>query len=166
MRWILFIVGLLIVHLLQTGVLPVFHAPGWLDLMLALALLCGLVAPASDARLAAWIVGFAIDLDTAGPLGLHALALGLAVLAQTYLRELVNLGAWWVRWLVSFVVALPAQLLVRLHAHFYFGDDWSLWQLGLMSVTTAAVSALLAALALALPTLSGRRRRRVTLARW
>ena len=165
MRWILFIVALVVVHLVQTTLLP-FFAPAWVDLMIALAVLCGLVAPSTDARLAAWIVGFAIDLDSDGPLGLHALALGLAVLGLTYLREWVNLGAWWVRWLIGFAVIFPAQLLVRLHSHFFQADNLSLGQILLMSLATAAASALLAALALVVPSLSGRRRRRTALARW
>ena len=165
MPWALFSVALLILFMLQTAVLPYF-APAWLDPLLLLALVCGLTAPARDACLAAWATGFAKDLDSAGPLGLHALALGLAVLALTRLRELVNLHQWWVRALVSFVVAWPAELLVRLHQRFWQGVELGWGQMLIHTLTSALAAALLAALVTALPKALRSRRRRSFATRW
>ncbi|MBP7744579.1 MAG: rod shape-determining protein MreD [Phycisphaerae bacterium] len=164
MSWRLFIVALLVTYVVQTAILKHF-APEWLNLLLVLALVVGLSAPAIDARLAAWIVGFAVDAGTDGPLGLNALALGLAVLGLTYLREMVNRELWWVRWLAAFLVAMPAQLFVRLYEH--YADDTALGWLQLIgqALATSLVAALLAALILHLPALLGRRRR-YSAARW
>ena len=56
MPWGLFSLALVLVLVLQTSVLP-FCAPPAVDLLLALALVCGLTAPAVDARLAACLEG-------------------------------------------------------------------------------------------------------------
>ena len=164
MRWTLFVILLVLVYLAQTALLPQFGIR-WLDLFLVTALVCGLVAPTPDARLAAWIVGFVQDLATDGPLGLHALALGLAVLALTFVREQVNLQLWWVRWLMAFIVAYPAEILVRLVAgtgHGFVASQVLGWPL-----TTAFVGSFLASFLLALPSaFRPRRRRRSAVARW
>lgn len=157
MPWGSFSVALLIVYLVQTAILGPF-ALGWLDLLLALALVGGLHAPATEARLAGWITGLAQDVGTDGPLGIHALALGLAVVLLTSLRELVNRELWWVRWLVGFLVAVPAQLLVQIHDR-YLQHAQITWphMLG-QALLTALAAALVAALAVRLPALVRRRR--------
>lgn len=166
MRWPRFFIVLLLVYLAQTALLP-HLAPPWLDLLLVMALVYGLAAAAPDARLAGWLVGFAKDLDTDAPLGLHALMLGLCVLALTFLREMVNLQLWWVRWIVAFLVAFPAELLVR--GYLWFGggaENLSLMQILAWSLTTALVASFLATLVLALPAALRRRRRRAAARRW
>lgn len=161
MPWGFFTLALLLTFLVQTAVLP-FFGGHYIDLLLMLALVCGLAAPTQEARLAGWITGFAQDVGTAGdsPVGLHAFALGLAVLAITHLRELVNQRLWWVRWLIGLIVAWPAQLLIQIHLRFLQGAhlSWSrmLWD----SLLTALIAALLAGLVLELPAAFGRRRRR------
>jgi len=162
MPWGLFSLALVLVLVLQTSVLP-FCVPPAVDLLLALALVCGLTAPAVDARLAACLVGFAQDLDTAGPFGLHALLLGLAVTALTHLREWVNRHLWWARWLVGFVAALPAQFVLELHLRYGHGE-WG--RMLLDAALTSLVAALLAALVTALPTLLRRRGRLRFAPRW
>ena len=167
MPWGLYWLGLAVVYLLQTAVLPHF-APEWLDLLLVLALFCGLTAPIQEARLAGWCTGFAQDIGSTGPLGLHAVALGLAVYALTHIRELVNRELWWVRWLIAFFVAFPARLLLQLHLR-YFQAGSKLWSEFLIeALVSAAVAALLAAVLPGLPRLFGRRprRRRYTVPRW
>jgi rod shape-determining protein MreD len=164
MSWGLFSVALLLVYLVQTAVLPHF-AHQWLDLFLTFALLCGLTAPAADARLVGCIAGLAQDVGGDGPLGIHAVALGLAVLLLTRLREVVNRELWWVRWLVGLVVALPAQFLVRLHDRYFQGAAVSWLHMLGYSLLTAAAAALLAALVLRLPTLF-RPRRPYSALRW
>jgi rod shape-determining protein MreD len=141
-----------------------------LDLFLTLALLCALVAPVHDARLAAWIVGFAEDLSPrGGALGVYALALGLLALIVTALRRSVNQGRWWTRLTVAFLAAFPAQALVWLH---YALQDrltrglamdlaWAGgWGTALLrAALTAFVAALLAAIITQLPWLLDRTRR-------
>lgn len=161
MAWGWFTLALVLTFLLQTTVAP-FCLPDWLDLMVVLALVVGLTAPAGDARLAGWLVGFSQDLDSGGPLGLHALLLGLAVLGLTHLRELINLHLWWGRWLIALLVTLPLQLLLQLHLRLP-GGDWV--RIGVEALSSAAVAALLAALLVGVPGLLGRRRRRLAL-RW
>ncbi len=154
----LFTIALLVTYLLQTAVVPLVGLPD-LDLLLVLALVCGLAAPVQEARLAGWITGFVQDVGSASPVGLHALALGLAVLGLTYLREWVNRHVWWARWLIGFVVAWPAQFLVQLHLRFLQGADRPWSRMVLEALVTALIAALLAALLVALPSMFGRRRR-------
>lgn len=166
MRWGWFALALLVTFVVQTAVLPFAHLE-FLDLLLVLALVFGLAAPVADARLAGWVVGAAQDLGTDGPMGLHAFALGLAVLALTYLREWVNQYLWWARWLAMFVVAYPAEVLIHLHQRFLQGARLTWLGLVLDPLFTAAVAALVALVVLALPGLFGRRaRRRSAAARW
>jgi rod shape-determining protein MreD len=150
MSWGLFAVVLLIVYVLQTAVLP-HVAPAWLDLLLALALLCGLTAPAADARLAGWVVGLAQDVGGDGALGIHALGVGLSVLLLTRLREVVNRELWWVRWLAGLVVSWPALLLVQLHDRYLQGAALSWPQMLGHALLTAMIASLVAALVLRLP---------------
>jgi len=161
MSWGLFTLALLSVYVVQTAGLS-HLAPPWLDLLLAMALVCGLAAPAQEARLAGWIVGLAQDFraDSPSPIGLHALALGLAILALTHLRPFVNRELWWVRWLISFAVAFPAQFLVQFHFRFWQHASLSWGQILTGALVPAAVASLLAALLLAVPRALGRRRRR------
>jgi rod shape-determining protein MreD len=165
MLWGGFALGLAITFLLQTAVLPLL-APDWIDLLLVLALIYGLTVPPVDARLAGWCAGFAQDLGGSNPLGLHALTLGLMVLALTHVRALVNLQLGWVRWLICFAVALPAQWLVATVVVLQIGAATSWWQITLHAALSAGVAALLATLITGLPTMLGRRRpRRYSVAR-
>jgi rod shape-determining protein MreD len=159
MAWGLFLLALILTFLLQTTVTR-FLGAEWLDLLLTLALLCGLAAPPVEGRLAAWFTGLARDVGTDAPFGLHAFMLGLAVLVLTQLREMVNQQLWWVRWLIAFLVAFPTQLLLRMHQRFLQGDHQSWFQMIGRSFATAIVAGLLVAVILALPGLMRRRRRR------
>ncbi len=156
MPWSLYAVGLVAAFLLQTAVLPLLHL-GAVDLLLTLALVCGLAAPVPDARLAGWGAGFVKDLDTDGPLGLHAVLCGLAVLLLTVVRAQLNLHLWWVRWLLAAAVAWPVELAARLHQHFTLGTSATAGGLVFGSLLTAVVAGLLATLLLALPGRAGRR---------
>ncbi len=157
MPWSLYAVGLLAAFLLQTAVLPLLPLDA-VDLLLTLALICGLAAPVPEARLAGWGAGFVKDLDTDGPLGLHAVLCGLAVLLLTVVRAQLNLQLWWVRWLLATAVAWPVELAARLHQALTLGTSASVGGLVLGSLLTAVVAGLLAALLLALPGRAPRRR--------
>ena len=131
------------------------------DAFLVLALLCGLLAPTHDARLAAWITGLAQDLGSADALGIHAFTLGLTGLLLTWLREIGNVGVWWVRGLAAFLAAWPGQLVYLLHLHYWAGNAAaSLWGLVVTATLSSLVAAILATLISALPRLLHRRRRR------
>ncbi len=164
MRWAYFIIALLLVLVLQTGVVA-FLGRDWLDLLLALALFYGLTAPAPDARLAGLCTGLAQDVRTGGPMGVHALALGLAGLLLTYFREQVNRHVWWARWVIASIAGLAAQFVVLLHQSYvqHLGYSWG--YILLSAALTALVSGLLAALAAGVPH-AVRRRRRFSAARW
>jgi len=156
MPWGLFGVALIVALVLQTSVLP-FSGLREVDLLLVLALVCGLAAPTIDARLAGCLVGFAQDIDTAGPLGWHALLLGLTATLLTVLRDWVNLHLWWARWLIAFTAALPGQIVVEVHLRFGRGEYLrGVWG----AVATATVAALLAALLTGLPAWLRRRQQR------
>jgi rod shape-determining protein MreD len=165
MRWWLFAVALLVTFVVQTTARPLV-AWSWLDLLLGLALVCGLTAPTPEARLAAFFVGLAQGIGTGGPLGVHALALGLAGLLLTYLREQVNRHLWWVRWLIASAAAGPGQFLVLLHQRFLQGDAHSWRQMAVGGLVTSVVAGLLAAVAVGLPAAYRRRRHRHAAFRW
>ncbi len=160
MSWPLFSLALVVIFVGQTTFLPLIEAPAWIDPLLALAIICGLAAPAADARLAGWLVGFAIDIGTQGPIGLHAFALGLAMIALTNLRESMNLQVWWVRWTLGAMAALPAQLIVRLHQVWLQEHALTMFQVLSQSLASAIGAGLIATLIIALPDLFGRQRRK------
>ena len=166
MQWALYVLALVIAYLAHTT-LPPAWIPGWLDLLLVIALVCGLAAPAAEARLAGWLAGFAQDVGTVGPLGLHAFALGAAVLLLTLMRDAVNRTLWWVRWLLAFVAAIPTQIVVSIHYRYYQFVETSWWSLITSSLATALAAALIAATITGLPAMLGRKRRgRPAHARW
>lgn len=165
MPWGVFGVLLALVLLLQTSVLSVLGLRT-IDLFLIYALVCGLVLPPYDARLAGWIIGFVQGLASAGMVMIHPVALGLTGLLSTVLRAGVNLDLWWVRLLVAFLSAWPGQLLVRIYWRFWdanAGDvlaprePW--WSILFGSAWVALAAGLIAAGLTALPALVTHRSR-------
>lgn len=159
MNTLIYLILLVVLFVTQTTVLPQF-AQESVDLLLALALACGMLLPVTDARLAAWCAGFARDLETLGPVGLHALALGLAGLAMTALRELINLHIWWARGLLALLVGFPAQLLVRFHQRFLQDQNMTFTSMVGGAFMTALIAATLATLVAGVPGVLHNRRRR------
>jgi rod shape-determining protein MreD len=161
MWWGSFLVTLLVTHLLQTTIIG-FLQVGWIDLYLALAILCGLTMPAHDARLAALLVGLLQDLGTIGPIGVHGFGLGLVGLLATLLRPGFNLLAWYSRALIGLMAAVPGLLVVRLHQILFQRLAWeSVWsEVGLV-LLTALFATLVATLVTQLPSLGVGRRRRM-----
>jgi|GEM_PF-1171602 len=169
MRWGAFALALLVTLLLQNAVLWPLGA-SWVDLFLVLALLLGLAARTHDACIAGWLTGIVQDLSSAGMLGIHAFALGIAALLLTRLRERVNLSVWWVRLLVTFAAALAAQLIYHVHLVFWemHPGAVSWWAIVGLSVRSAAIASWLAVSITMLPWLilyNRRRRRTYRLAR-
>jgi rod shape-determining protein MreD len=162
MAWVAFSIALLVVYVVQVACH--YLLPGWLDLLAALALYYALTAPDADAWLAGWIVGFLQDVGSGTPLGVHAVALGLAARLLTWLRDLVNRELWWVRWLVASIAACGPLLLVELHLRLCL--DGSTTVVGMLwnAVATATVAGLVAALASEVPGLLNRRR--IVTTRW
>ncbi len=166
MLWALYVLALVLAYLAHTTVPPTWM-PEWLDLLLVIALVCGLTAPAAEARLAGWITGLAQDIGTVGPLGLHAFTLGLAALLLTLMRDAVNRTLWWVRSLLAFVAAVPAQVIIVIHYRYYQFVESSWWSLLSSALLTAIAAAVIAATITGLPSMMGRkRRRRSAPARW
>jgi rod shape-determining protein MreD len=159
MAWGSFAIALLLAYLVQAGVVALLGVQVF-DAFLILALLCGLLAPPHDARIAAWVTGFVQDLGSADALGIHAFTLGLSGLVLTHLREIVNVRAWWVRGLAAFLAAWPGQIIYLLHLHYWAGrGSGSFGSLLLSATLTALVAAGLATLINALPRMMYRRRR-------
>jgi rod shape-determining protein MreD len=166
MPWVAFALVLLLALLLQTAVLPFLPLVSVFDLMLALALVCGLVAPIHDARLACWVVGFVYGLASIGALGVHALAYGCAGVVLTRLRGELNMHVWWGRAILAFLGAWPSELMIRLHMRFWqlaLPDPW--WSMVGGATLTALLASLLAAALTARPGLLSARRRQRALGR-
>lgn len=160
MAWGGFAIALLLAYLLQTGVAAPLDVP-YFDAFLVLVLLCGLLAPTHDARIAAWIVGLAYDLGSVDALGIHAFTLGLTGLLLTKLREVGNVRVWWVRGLAAALAAWPGQMIYLLHLHYWAGrGSASFWGLVAEATVTSLVAAALATLINALPGVVHRQRRR------
>lgn len=121
MPWSIFTASLIVVFLLQTTLVGRFETLASLDLFLVLALVFGLSVPAEDARLGAWLIGFAQDLGSDGALGVHAFSLGIVAIVLTNLRELVQLESWWTRGLVGTLAAVPGMLIYLLHLYLWEG---------------------------------------------
>ncbi len=165
MNWAGLLALTLVAVLLQASLgrladLPVIE----LDLLLIITLVCGLITPAHDARLAALLIGFAVDLLSGGTIGLNAFAFGVTGLLVTKFREIINRQVWLGRLLIALLAAMAGQLLLLLELHFVQGV-----YLGGFAATVwaasrvAAPAALAAALLTLLPQLAPRRRR---LASW
>lgn len=157
MIWSGFALALLIVFVLQAGAASLLGLTS-LDLFLALALVCSMMAPSHEARLAAWFTGLAQDLGSSDPLGIHAFILGLTAVLLTQLREVGNLAVWWVRGAIAFLAACPGQLLYRAYLRYWagYGDD-SFFNLLIASITASALAAVLALAVTFLPYYSRRR---------
>ncbi len=159
MNWMPWIVSLVVAALLQT---TLWHALPDLPLvqvepLFALALLAGLLVPAADARLAALLAGLAADLTSIGPMGVHALAYGITGLAITYVRDVINRHVWLGRLVITFLSALPAQVLVALHLRYVQGGSFALSELLGHGLATALGTSLFVALLTLLPRLAPRR---------
>jgi len=161
MAWSGYAIALLLAYLLQTGVTALFDLPLF-DPFLILAIICGLVAPTHDARIAGWITGLAQDLGSADALGIHAFTLGLTAMLLTQMRTFGNVGVWWVAALAGFIAAWPGQFLYLLHLHYWAGGG-AVGFLGLLGTATwtAAIAAVFAMLINALPWAMHRRRRHI-----
>ena len=159
MNWLGLLAALIVALLLQTtvarmGDLPLID----LDLLLVLTLIYGLLAPLHEARLSAWIIGFAADLMTEGPIGVHAFAFGLVGLLLTQMREVINKRLWWGRLLICFLAALSGELLIVFHLRLIQGGQLGTWWHMLASAFSVAMTAALAAALLTLiPSLAPRR---------
>lgn len=167
MPWGALSILIVITLVLQTSVVRLLGLES-VDLFLALALFLGLTAAVYDARLAAWGIGFVQDLASGGPIGLHAFALGATVWLLTALRGVVNLQAWWARWLVGALSAFPLQIFLVAYMYYTLGTRFALfWTIFSISIT-ALLAALLATLLTQLPLFLewDRRRRRYHRARW
>ena len=159
MRWGSFALVLAATYLLQVAVLFVLGW-SWLDPFLILALVCALMAPTHEARLAGWITGLVQDLGSIDPLGLHAFTLGLAVWIVTKLREELNVHVIWPRLLVLLFGSFPALLVYWLHRAFWSGGgETSWWSMISQSFTTAAGASVIVLLITIAPWFARRGRR-------
>ncbi len=157
MPWAAFGVSLFVALLLQTTLVP--RVLESLDLFLVLALLCSLLTPAGDARIAGWVAGLVQDLAAGGGLGPHAFSLGFCVWVATVLREWIPIRPYGSRLLVSVVAAWLAQLVLWSYVALRF-ESIGWWSVIGNATSVALWSAILAVLLTALPGLRVRRRPR------
>jgi rod shape-determining protein MreD len=161
MNWAKLLVALLLAVLLQATVgrladLPVIDV----DLPLTLLLVCGLIAPTHDVRLAGLLIGFVVDLLSGGPMGVNTFAFGFTGLAITKLRETVNRHMWLGRLLIALLAALACEFVLLLHLHYLQGADLGGFAHAILAAGRIALpAALAAALLTLLPALAPRRRR-------
>lgn len=159
MPWAIFAVALLSALLLQTTLLPALGLHDDVDLPLVVAMLCGLLAPTPDARIAGWIAGACQDLSGGAGLGPHAVALGLTVWLLTLLREWAPVRPLMTRTVAVFVASLPGQLLALTHLYWWRGSgDASFWHLFGIALWIVLWSSIVAILITSLPWLAHRRR--------
>lgn len=118
MRWGWYALLLVVALILQTTLVPVLTG-GWLDLFLVIALWVGLRADPLDARLAAFAAGLAQSLETAGPFGAHAFALGLTGWLLTLMIDSLNVRAWLPRFVATSLAAAAGQIVLRLYQRAY-----------------------------------------------
>lgn len=170
MRWGSFAVALLVVFLLQKSLVWTLGLDlRYVDLFLALALICGLNAPAPDARLAAWVCGLARDLSAVpAEIGLHSLTLGLAGLILVWMRESGGCGVWWTRLICCLLAAWAGRIVYSLLAAMVAGTgSGSAWTHIVDSFWIALIASILALVGMTLPSLLfGRRRRYGAARRW
>lgn len=160
MNWLGLIAALVVVFIVQTTLghladLPLLEV----DLFLVLTLLYGILAASHDARLAGWLIGFAQDIGSTGPIGVHAFALGLTALLATLLRDVINIHVAWGRFLVAAGAALPGQVLILAHLNYVqnaqLGSWWNMLATALAVSLTASLVVTLLTLA---PSLTPKRR--------
>lgn len=168
MPWGAFWIVLLVTFVLQSALIRVLGLES-LDLLLAFALFCGLTGTLHDARLAGWLIGLAQDMGSGGPVGVHAVGLGLSGLLLTSLRQFANMQVWWARLIVALLAALPGQFFVALHERYWqqaIAGSW--WSMLTSVVFISTLAALVAGLLTQLPLFLGwdRRRRHYPRPRW
>jgi rod shape-determining protein MreD len=161
MNWAKLLAVLLAAVLLQTTLGRLVDVPlVEIDLPLILVLVCGLISPTHDARLAGLLVGGVVDLLSGGPMGVNTFAFGFTALAVTKLRETINRHMWLGRLLIALLAALTCELVLLLHLHYLQGADLGGFAHAVLTACRIAVPAALAAALLTLvPALAPRRRR-------
>lgn len=160
MRWGWFAAAVVIVLILQKTLL---WALSWssLDLFLALALFVGLNASGPQARIAAWLCGFAQDL--AGEpqmLGIHSLVLGLTGFLLVWMRDSGAGQANWTRLIAAQFSAWAGQFVyLLLLGNWFAPGSITAWTLFSTSFWTALLASVLAIAVMSLPAISNRRNR-------
>lgn len=159
MPWAVFGIALLGVLLLQTTLLAALGLNDDLDLFLVLTILCGLLAPTLDARIAGWLIGLCQDLSSGAGLGPRALALGLTAWLITLLRDWIPVRPLLTRLIVAFVAALPGQMLALAHSFWWRGHGTATFgRLLVLALLSSLLAAVLAVALTCLPWLAQRRR--------
>jgi cell shape-determining protein MreD len=158
--WTRLIIAVLVVIVVQTTACAIARVPRLpVDLPLVLALVYAITAPAADARLAALLIGFAVDLTTDGPVGVCSFAFGLTGLVATRLRGVLNSYFWLGRLFIGLLSALPGQLLILFHLRYVQGARVPVGPGAVAGVVWAClVAAVICTLITGLPAFSPRRR--------
>lgn len=155
MSWSLFGIAVVATYLVQGGVVAVldprlFGQP-FIDLLLALVLVYGLLAPIDGARIAGLLIGLAADLGNTGAFGVHTFACGLAVLMVTAWRETLRVNRWPVRLALCAAAGTAAQIAIAAHRWFWQGTGEPAGLLLAGVLLTGVTAALIASVVVVLP---------------
>jgi rod shape-determining protein MreD len=150
MHWIGFGIVLYCVTALQASLVP-FIAIHTVrpDLMVIIAVHYCLAARSSDAMLAAWFVGLAIDLTSlsytgASNVGVHALSLGLIGFVIVKMRELTFRESIWTQLFFCFAAKTAMEVLAACHMRFVLDAHPSWFQIVSGAASAGLYTALLA----------------------
>lgn len=170
MRWGVFGLVLVVLALVQTTALRALPpaAAACVDLLLMLALVCGLRMPVRSAVTAGWIVGLAVDLLSLDALGSHAIGLALTALAIGRLRDWLRADLTWVRVAICLTAGasglLATALVNRAHDALWRPSAPGVWHDFVAGLPSLLIAAVVVGVALPLPGLVRhyvlRRRRR------
>jgi rod shape-determining protein MreD len=161
MNWTRLLAVLLLAVVLQATVGRLVDVPIVdFDLLLVLVLVCGLIAPAHDARMAALLIGFTADLLSGAPIGINTFAFGCTGVVITKLREIINRHVWLGRLVIALLAGLAGEIVLALHQSYVQGTVLGGFMQGLLAASRIALPAATAAALLTLmPALAPRRRR-------
>jgi len=136
MKWLPFAVLAVAAVVCQTTIVPQTMAVRsvWPEIPFILAVHYALWGPWPEAAIAAWLLGFSVDLCSAdGPAPVHAFAYGAAAWAIIRLRKVLFRDHPGTHVVITLVFALGVQLLVGIYRAWRFegGGETGLWGMSL-----------------------------------
>ena len=142
MKWISFTIIAALTILCQTTIVPRMEIQSiWPDWMFILAVHYALWGRWPDVAIAAWILGFIVDLYSADRIGLHAFTYGAAAWGIVRLRQVVFRDHALTHVLMTFVFALAVQVLIGFYRWWSMPAGTSVFSFWWPAVFTAIYTA-------------------------
>lgn len=127
MRWLTFLILMMIALILQSALAPRVELlgirPDWL---LVVVVFFAMHASAREALLGAWLIGGCADLLTIERFGVLALSYGLAAMVVLLLREYLFRGYGWSQFLMTLGVCLLVRTVWMVYHHVMYDPASSL----------------------------------------